>query len=229
MFAYPASASVNRPIPKTRIYQHTKARSRLQARFVEEVEKITWLYKLAPATINLPAQKPVMEIQIFSVQLKGSELSEQVLQAIDRAIPHPIAYEILSTTNGSRFAMAYKRPSETDKGHWVVEEYFYSQWNLTPDQARQPLPLCLNLNALCERMLLHHIGVNGKPSIPIGDLVAVQRRIRECQREIAALESRLSKERQFNRKVELNAQLRAARQSLIHLESQFKDSSTWKN
>jgi hypothetical protein len=195
---------------------------------VEEVERITWLFKLAPATINLPAQKPVLEIQVFGIQLKAGELSETVLQAIDRAIPHPIAYEI-SGANGIRFAMAYKRPSDAEKGHWVVEEYFYSEWVPVDAIDRQPLPLCLNLNVLCERLLLSHIGVQGETSVPIEDLVASHRRIRECQLQIASLESRLSKERQFNRKVEINAELRSVRQTLTQLQSQFQHSRTWTN
>lgn len=228
MFAYPASAAVNRPIPKNRIYQYAKARTRLQAKFVEEVEKVTWLYKLAPSTINLPAQKPVLEIQVFAVQLKSNDLSESVLQAIDRAIPHPIAYEI-SSTNGIRFSMAYKRPSEAEKGQWVIDEYFHSEWISASEYQRQALPICLNLNALYERILSSHIGINGEPSKPIGEIVSSQRRIRECQREIKGLESRLAKERQFNRKVELNSQLRSARQLFARLQSQFKNSISWTN
>lgn len=228
MFAYPPSAAVNRPIPKNRIYQYTKARSRLQTRFVEEVEKITWLFKLAPETLNLAAQKPVLEVQVFGIQLKGTELSESVLQAIDRAIPHPIAYEI-SSTRGLRFAMAYKRPSEAEKGQWVVEEYWYSEWLTQDALRRQPLPLALNLNALYERILRSHIGAEGAADVPIGELVTVQRGIREYQRAIAALESRLSKERQFNRKVEINQELRTAREALAQLQSQFQHSRTWTN
>jgi D-alanyl-D-alanine carboxypeptidase len=62
LFAWPAQATVARPVAKTKIYAHAKPAAALRALFVEQVESITWAYKLAPETINLPAKPDVPEI-----------------------------------------------------------------------------------------------------------------------------------------------------------------------
>lgn len=86
LFAFPDQARVGRPMPKTKIYEHGQVGSALRDKFVAQIEQITWAYKLAPETLNLPARPEVLEIQIFDIELKGAELDDEVLHAIDRAI-----------------------------------------------------------------------------------------------------------------------------------------------
>ena len=94
LFSFPKSAVVGRVLPKSKIYEHSKARSQLKNLFVEQIEQIIWQYKLAPETIHLPAQPDVAEIQLFTVVLKVPECSPKVLDCIDRAIPFPIIFEL---------------------------------------------------------------------------------------------------------------------------------------
>lgn len=47
---FPASTHVDRLVPKTAFYKHLEINARLKMRFVEDVERIEWLYKLAPST-----------------------------------------------------------------------------------------------------------------------------------------------------------------------------------
>ena len=56
LVTYPAKAAFGRTLPKNKIYEHSKANTRLKDLFVKEVEQIVWQYKLAPETINLPAR-----------------------------------------------------------------------------------------------------------------------------------------------------------------------------
>ena len=69
-FAWPAQAAVNRLVPKTKIYAHAEPTAALRALFVEQVNSITWAYKLAPESINLPAKPDVPEIKEFEIALK---------------------------------------------------------------------------------------------------------------------------------------------------------------
>lgn len=90
LFSFPPQAKVGRVVAKNKIYERGSVSSTLRDKFVAQVEQITWAYKLAPETINLPARGSVVEIQIFDIALKTAELDEDVLRAIDRAIPLPI-------------------------------------------------------------------------------------------------------------------------------------------
>jgi hypothetical protein len=126
-FTFPDSAKFGKVISKSKIYQHATPISKVKELFVAQVEKITWAYKLSPATINLPASEGVQKIQVFTVSLRTGELSFDVLQTIDKAIPSPILF-VLSYNGKIRYATAYKRPSEADKSKWVVSSYFQSEW-----------------------------------------------------------------------------------------------------
>jgi hypothetical protein len=90
LFSFPPQAQVGRVLPKSKIYEHGRIGTALRERFVKQVEQITWQYKLAPETINLPARAGVAEIEIFDLALKTETLVDDVLRAIDRAIPLPI-------------------------------------------------------------------------------------------------------------------------------------------
>ena len=122
LYDYPASTRLKRVIPKTRIYEHTRASTALKEKFVAQVDQITWCAKLAPETINLPATKSVPELQVFRVTLKTEGIQDELLKAIDRAIPFPILFE-LEQNDMIQIAAAHKRPSEAETDKWVISDY----------------------------------------------------------------------------------------------------------
>jgi hypothetical protein len=223
MFAYPKQSELNRTLPKTKIYAYAKPSRAIRDRFVAQVSEIVWLYKLSPETVNLPAKAAVQEIQIFQLALKSSEISEDILRTLDKAIPSLLFFE-LTFAHRVKFAAAYKRPSEADSHKNVVEAYFESPWQdlSTP---RPPLPLALDLASLYEQMLHRHmlaspmalVPRDGEPLPALADRAS---QIRAKEKECRLLEARIHKEIQFNRKVEWNTQLRARRAELAQLQQQ---------
>ncbi|MEW6597626.1 MAG: DUF4391 domain-containing protein [Pseudomonadota bacterium] len=211
-FDYPKAAAFGRVVPKTRIYEHAGANTALKDMFVTQVDQIVWKFKLAPETINLAATRAVSEIQIFGISLRTSKLDDEVLRAIDRAIPFPLIFEL--TWSGKRRAVAaFKRPSEADAAKWVVSEYFATDW--APDDApRQPLPVALNLGGLYDAILTAMMPVAKAADEDIQTRVARMEAIRAKTREVDRIKARLGREKQFNKRVAINAELRVARQEL---------------
>lgn len=214
-FDYPKAAAFGRVVPKTRIYEHAGASTTLKDLFVTQVDQIVWKFKLAPETINLAATRAVSEIQVFGISLRTNKLDEEVLRAIDRAIPFPLLFEL--TWSGKRKAVAaFKRPSEADSAKWVVSEYFATDW--TPDEAtRQPLPVALNLGGLYDAILTAMMPVSKAASEDIQTRVARMEAIRAKTREVGRIKARLAREKQFNKRVAINAELRTAKQELERL------------
>ena len=214
-FDYPKAAAFGRVVPKTRIYEHAGASTALKDLFVTQVDQIVWKFKLAPETINLAATRAVSEIQVFGISLRTNKLDEGVLRAIDRAIPFPLVFEL--TWSGKRRAVAaFKRPSEAEAAKWVVSEYFATDW--TPDDAlRQPLPVALNLGGLYDAILTAMMPVANAADEDIQTRVARMEAIRAKTREVDRIKARLGRERQFNRRVDINAELRMAKQELDRL------------
>ena len=213
---YPKQAAFGRTLPKNKIYEHSGANTRLKDLFVEQVEQIVWQYKLAPETINLPARPGVPELQVFSIQLKTSELNLDVLRCIDGAVQFPIIFE-LSFNGRTKVIAAYKRPNESDASRWVMSDYFTTAW-LPSDYERAAMPLALDLGGLYELMLHRLIPTPARPQESLADLVARVELIAAKQREVEKAASRLAKEKQFNRKVEINAKLRILKIELEKLK-----------
>ncbi|MBS1985959.1 MAG: DUF4391 domain-containing protein [Bdellovibrionales bacterium] len=213
---YPKQAAFGRTLPKNKIYEHSAANTRLKNLFIEQVEQIVWQYKLAPETINLPAKPGVPELQIFSIQLKSSELNLDVLRCIDGAIQFPIIFE-LSFDGRTQVIAAYKRPNESDASHWVLSDYFATAW-LPSDIERAAMPLALDLGGLYEQALHRLIPMPARPQESLADLVTRVELIAAKQREVEKAASKLGKEKQFNRKVGINAELRKLKIELEELK-----------
>lgn len=222
LIAYPKQAAFGRTLPKNKIYERSGANTRLKDLFVEQVEQVVWQYKLAPGTTNLPAQPGVSEIQIFSVQLKSPELHEDVLRCIDGAVQFPIIFELTQGRDAgarTRVVAAYKRPGPTLVANpsMILSTYFSTDW-LVPATQRTPMPVAVDLAGLYEQLLHRLMPVPPRPQETLPDLVSRIEQIAAKQRDVERIEARLAKEKQFNRKVQINAALRQLRTDLIELQ-----------
>lgn len=217
LVSYPEQAAFGRTLPKSKIYEHSGANTRLKDLFVKQVEQIVWQYKLAPETINLPARPGVPEIQIFRLQLKTPELHRDVLRCIDGAVQFPILFE-LAFEGRMQAVAAYRRPSEAAPDRWALSDYFASGW-LPADRPRAAMPVALNLGRLYEQLLHPLIPLSPRPQESLADLVERAGKVQTTQREVEKTVARLEKEKQFNRKVEINAAVRELRHQLRLLET----------
>ena len=237
LYDWPRAAAFGRVIPKNKIYEHTGVNSALKDLFVREVDQIVWSHKLAPETVNLAATKQVTEIQVFRITARIATLDAQVLRAIDKAIPFPLIFEV-AHGDRVRLAAAYKRPSEADSARWVVGDYFEGEWQ-PEGAARAPLPVALNMGALYERLLEPLVveqmgrlvpGVGEAAQTPFNSAepekpVSLQERIMQAEaikaqaREVERIKSWLAREKQFNKRVAINVELRAAKQQLERMKS----------
>jgi hypothetical protein len=215
---YPKKAMFGRVLPKSKIYDHSGANPRLKELFVGQVEQVVWQYKLAPETTNLPAKPDVPELQVFRVVLKTGELSADVLKCIDNAVQFPILFE-LEYDGKVKVIAANKRPSEADASRWVVSNYFSTAW-IPANGERSEMPVVLDLGGLYETLLQRLIPLAPRAHESFTALVERLERMKTKQREIEKVRAKLAKEKQFNRKVEINATLRK-------LNTELKELSHW--
>jgi hypothetical protein len=213
--SYPKQATFGRNLPKNKIYDHSGANTRLKDLFIEQVEQIVWQFKLAPETINLPAKLGVPEIQVFVIQLKTPELDLDVLRCIDGAVQFPILFE-LSFDGQTQVVAAYKRPNEADASRWVLSDYFATAW-LPSNTERAPMPIALDLSGLYQQVLQRLIPLPARQQECLDDLVTRVEQVASKQREVEKMAGKLAKEKQFNRKVEINGALRHLKNQLEQL------------
>lgn len=212
LYNFPSNTSFGRVLPKSKIYEHATPGSKVKELFVREVEKITWSYKLSPETINLPAKGGVQEIQVFTILLKTGKLSHEVLKTIDKAIPSPILF-VVRFGKQVRYVAAYKRQSEADKSKWVVSSYFETGW-MNEEAKLIELPVVLDLGGLYRAILKNIIQLPAREEEPIDVLVTRVDRLQILEWQVAKVQTLLNQEKQFNRKVKINAEMRSLKQEI---------------
>ena len=185
LYRWPAAASFGRVVPKTKFYEHGAVPNAVQRKFVVEVHRITWAYKLAESTINLPGDSTVPEIQVFTIDAKGADVSEVVLCAIDKAVKTPIIFEIIGGEDrGGRIRMTAAH-KQLGAGAPKIGTYYTTSWQ--PDGVeRQPLPTAITLPALYIALLNPLTPVVARPGEGVSESVARLETVRKLAREIAA-------------------------------------------
>ncbi|UXA18791.1 DUF4391 domain-containing protein [Mycobacterium sp. SMC-4] len=210
LYRWPAAAKFGRQVPKTKFYEHGTVSGALREKFVNEVQRITWAYKLAESTTNLAGDQQVPEIQVFQIDAKGDDVSEPVIAAIDKAVQTPIIFEVTSSDGRTRMTATHKQVTSAST---KLGAYYTTDWH-TDTAARQPLPPVITLPALYTALVQSLTPVSTRPGEGLSEAAARLEAIRKLERDIAALQRKLRTEPQLNRKVELRRILKAKQAEL---------------
>ncbi|MCG2725329.1 MAG: DUF4391 domain-containing protein [Elusimicrobia bacterium] len=167
----------------------------MQKEFVDKIQKITWKYKLAESTVGISKTDKVIEIQIFEIELKSQVIPKNVLKVIDKAIPYQILYRFIYKKNE-----AYGITLKENKN---AENYYFSNWN----EAKNFDFTGIDLEKVYQKIIKTFIPRAAQTKSSFNEIIDTDNKIKALENERDALASRISKEKQFNRKVELNKTL----------------------
>lgn len=221
LYDYPAKTAQRRVIPKSRIFAEGGASAALQTRFARQVDQIIWAHILAPRTINLPPTREVEEIDILHITPKGDDVDDDILRAIDRAIPRQVIFEIHTPLRAQTVA-GYKRPSVDGRGNWVMaDDYLRGPW--AAPGTRIPLPVALDLGQLYHALLSPLIAAPARAGEALESRLARAAQIRAQQRVIDQLTTKMRRESQFNIKATLYSQLAEAQAAFDHMTKGASD------
>ena len=218
LYRWPKTAEFGRVVPKNKFYENGQVTATVKEKFVHEVQRITWAYKLAESTINLPGTKALPELQVFQIDAKGDDVSDVVLTAIDKAVKTPIIFEITRSNTASpqtRMVAAHKHPGS---GIPKVGAYFTTSWH-GADTGRVPIPTAINLPTLYAALLEPLLPVATRLGEELSEATARLETARQLEREIGNLERKIRNEPQLNRKVEWRRALKTKQRSLADLTS----------
>ena len=215
MLGLPKSTEYGRRIPKQKFYENIAVTPALKRAFAEQAEAIDWRSKIAPSTVNLAEGAEVAEIEIFEIKLRAAELDENVLRQIDRAVPYHIIF-ILEHEGRYKAAAGYKEAAASGAPPFKVSRYYYTGW--TDGEESLPLRLDgLTMDAVYANFVRQTAGealaVNGGETLK--ESVERQKQAEQLRKKITALESRMRKERQLNRRMEMNAELKELHEKLV--------------
>ncbi|MGJ8558947.1 MAG: DUF4391 domain-containing protein [Litorimonas sp.] len=221
LYRWPERTAQARRLTKDQILTRAKmagvrVNAKLRAQLTDDITRIGTTHLLSTRNINLPARDGIEDVLVIGITQKRDNTPEAVIKLIDRTLPRASLFECTRPDGMTRMLCTHKRPSETDGTRWVNDgTYLYGEW--TEGNERMQMPRALDLAALYAailRGLLSHPAQDGES---VADHLSRCRAISALDRELERLNKLVAKERQMNRRVELNDALKTARRSRADL------------
>lgn len=213
MFGFPDSTEFNKRIPKQKFYENIEVSSSLRRVFVEQIKVVYWRNKLAVSTLNIASGENVTEIEVFEVRLTEPILEETVLRQIDKEIPYHILF-ILTCGGKAQAWIGYKEAAVSGSNAFKVNRYYHTEW-MPENELRFSID-GLNMDAVYENLVRQIAGeilqTNSNESLK--DSVERDEERRRLEKQIAALENKIRKEKQLNRRMEMNTELKRLKEEL---------------
>ena len=213
MLGLPQSTEFNKRIPKQKFYEHITVSPALKKSFVDQIRMIYWRNKVAATTVNLAPGTIVDEVEVFEIKLNSASLDEAVLRQIDREISYHIIF-LLEYEGKLQAWTAYKEKTPTANAAFKVGKYYHTEWMT---EAELPIRIDgLNLDAVYENFVRQIAGDALKADSGESLKASVERdeKKKQLEKQIAVLENKMRREKQLNRQMEMNAELKKLKKDL---------------
>lgn len=213
MLGFPVSTEFNKRIPKQKFYDNLDVSPTLRRVFVDQIRVVYWRNKLAASTLNIAAGEVVSEVEVFEVRLNEPLLDEAVLKQIDKEIPYHLLF-ILTCDGKAQAWIGYKEAAASGSNAFKVSRYYHTDW-----MAEEELQLHidgLNMDAVYESLVRQIAGdkLQADSGESLKESVQRDEKKKQLEKQIAALENKIRKEKQLNRQMEMNSELKMLRKSL---------------
>ena len=219
LLSYPQSTVVNRVVPKTMFYKFMEVNPRMKVRFVNDVEKITWLYKLSANTLNVTSSDDLVEIDVFVATLKQQDCPTDLFTFIDTNMPHHIVF-ILEYDNSYMILLNYKDWADNTHTKFKITKSFASLWM---DDNRLSLEIQgQSLSRVYENFVAQVSGIGEHKAGAMAEIVDLKKRIAAMEAELQNLQKKMRKEPQYDKQVKMNQQVKARRHELDELKEQLE-------
>ena len=217
---YHKDVIVDRVVPKTKFYHFMEVNQRMKVRFVNDIEKITWLYKLSANTLNVTSSEDLVEIDVFVATLKQQGCPIDLFTFIDTNMPHHIVF-ILEYENSYMILLNYKDWADSTHTKFKITKSFASLWmneeQLTLEIQGQ------SLIRIYDNFVAQVSGIGEHKAGALPEIVELEKRISIMEKEVENLQKKMRKEPQYDIQIKMNKQVKAKRQELEQLKKQLEE------
>ena len=214
MIGLPKTTEFNKRIPKQKFYENIDVSPALKKVFVEQVKTIYWKNKIATSTMNLAPGNDVTELEVFEVRLNSPVLDDSLLRQIDKEIPYHILF-LLEYEGKYQSWIGYKEATASGNKAFKVNGYYHTEW-LSEDEI--PLKVeGLSIDAVYENFVRQIAGDKLKTETAgesLKDSVARDEQKQLLQKQITALQAKIRKEKQLNKQMQMNNELKKLKKEL---------------
>lgn len=213
MLGLPKTIEFNKRIPKQKFYENLTVTAALKRIFIDQIKVIFWRNKIASTTMNLAAGEVVTEIEVFEVKLNSPQLDSSVLKQIDKEIPYHIIF-LLEYEGKYQAWTAYKEESGSGNAAFKVGTYYHTDWLPEADMSLRIDGL--DIDKVYENFVRQIAGnaLQTDKEESLMDSVERDERRQQLQKQIDSLQAKVRKEKQLNKQMQLNAELKRLKKEL---------------
>lgn len=226
----PPEARVNARVPKKLLVEQGAPTSADKRAIQDGIDNLQWLAACKPATIGVQTYsddiREYLEIALITCVFRPGAKAGRLITLIHRAIPYPIVL-ITSDSDGVALSVAHKRHAQNEAGKVVIERVVsvagLQAEQLSPHEqaflqslalARQPHRSLFTLYEgwLARIEALNAARLAGSFTVT-DDMASIERRRDALEahfrltREIVGLRTRATREKQINRRVDINLEI----------------------
>ncbi len=198
----------------------------------EQIDKVIWHYSIKPSSINIDAykddQREYPEIEVIEVKVTSKDKVKKVVEMIMTTIPYPMILEV-TCQDESLLALGDNVINHNDVSKNVLKEIVMTSWiNISRlNNKEQTFLDAIHISHLSSRNLYklyqdltgHLVRFNAslltKEYIEEVNVDIVKEQydaIEALEKQIEGLKSKIKKESQFNKRLELNVQIKKLEQ-----------------
>lgn len=199
MINLPSSTFVGKMVPKEKFYSKCAVNTATKNLFVKYVEQIVWQNKLTAQTMAAEKGLLVNEIDVFEVKMKSFDCPRKLFEFIDQNLHHHNIF-VLTYDDKAKLFVNFK---EKEKDETFLES-FETPWMPTDEPIFNLSGS--NMDEIYESIVRTADVPQSKTSLK--DYILQSKQTQKIKAQIEKLEKKLANEKQFNRQVEIRAEIR---------------------
>lgn len=240
--ALPAESRVDQRVPKKLLVENGAPTAADKRQINNGIEELLWIAALKPGTIGVPeyrdANREVQEIAVLSLTLRHEAKATRLVELIHRAIPYPV-FLITAQAGVVSLSLAHKRLSQNEAGRVVLEDApivcsldaspLAIEWLAGLSLVAQPRAhlLAVYQGWIACLEAFQAAQITGRLTVR-ADTAAQEIRRQALadharfEHDIAVLRTQANEEKQVNRRVELNLELKRLEAKLVEAKANLQ-------
>ena len=199
MYGLPQRTEINKPLHKTKVFEKFDLTASQRDSFDADISRMFITHVVAESTIpTIKAGKEIADFYIIEVSLKRREYAPKNIELLAKFIPRKILF-VLHFEGQAQFAIHHTK-------------LICSEW-----QQRDTLnvPLAgLDLDAVWENIVATIGSITVQEGNTLTEQIKSDEQKTKLQKQIQLLQQKLNKEKQYNKQIEINAEIKRLKKQL---------------
>lgn len=199
MYGLPQRTEINKPLHKTKVFEKFDLTASQRDSFDADISRMFITHVVAESTIpTIKAGNEIADFYIIEVSLKRREYAPKNIELLAKFIPRKILF-VLHFEEKAQFAIHHTK-------------LICSEW-----QQRDTLnvPLAgLDLDAVWENIVATIGSITVQEGNTLTEQIKSDEQKTKLQKQIQLLQQKLNKEKQYNKQIEINAEIKRLKKQL---------------